>query len=65
MTIIQYGQPRFRRNDLKPGGRLLFPMAVTRGPDGMLPITRLDGDEFGARFLCGLPLNFAVRGTLT
>lgn len=37
---------------LKPGGRLLFPMTATRGPGGMLLITRLDGDEFGARFLC-------------
>jgi protein-L-isoaspartate(D-aspartate) O-methyltransferase len=38
---------------LKPGGRLLFPMTVTRGPGGMLLITRLDGDEFAARFICG------------
>jgi len=37
---------------LKPGGRLLFPMTVTRGPGGMLLVTRLDGDEFSARFLC-------------
>ena len=28
-------------------------MTVTRGPGGMLLITRLDGDEFGAQFLCG------------
>jgi len=38
---------------LKIGGRLLFPMTVTRGPGGMLLVTRLDGDEFRARFLCG------------
>jgi protein-L-isoaspartate(D-aspartate) O-methyltransferase len=37
---------------LKLGGRLLFPMTVTRGPGGMLLITRLDGDEFAARFIC-------------
>ena len=37
---------------LKPGGRLLFPMTVTRGPGGMLLVTRHDGGEFGAQFLC-------------
>ncbi len=37
---------------LKPGGRLLFPMTVTRGPGGMLLVTRCDGDEFSAQFLC-------------
>ena len=37
---------------LKPGGRLLFPMTVTRGPGGMLLVTRRDGDEFSAQFLC-------------
>jgi len=36
---------------LKLGGRLLFPMTVTRGPGGMLLITRLDCDEFAARFI--------------
>lgn len=39
-------------NALKPGGRLLFPMTVTRGPGGMLLVTRRDGDEFAAQFLC-------------
>jgi protein-L-isoaspartate(D-aspartate) O-methyltransferase len=39
-------------NALKPGGRLLFPMTVTRGPGGMLLVRRQDGDEFGAQFLC-------------
>jgi protein-L-isoaspartate(D-aspartate) O-methyltransferase len=38
---------------LKPGGRLLLPLTVTRGPGGMLLITRLDRDEFEARFACG------------
>jgi protein-L-isoaspartate(D-aspartate) O-methyltransferase len=38
---------------LKLGGRLLFPMTVTRGPGGMLLITRLKDDKFSARFLCG------------
>lgn len=38
---------------LKFGGRLLFPMTVTRGPGGMLLITHLKDDEFNARFLCG------------
>jgi protein-L-isoaspartate(D-aspartate) O-methyltransferase len=37
---------------LKPGGRLLFPMTVTRGPGGMLLVTHREGDEFGAQFLC-------------
>ena len=37
---------------LKPGGRLLFPMTVTRGPGGMLLVRRHDSDEFGAQFLC-------------
>ena len=37
---------------LKPGGRLLFPMTVTRGPGGMLLVRRHDGDEFSAQFLC-------------
>ena len=37
---------------LKPGGRLLFPMTVTRGPGGMLLVTRRDGNEFSAQFLC-------------
>jgi protein-L-isoaspartate(D-aspartate) O-methyltransferase len=27
-------------------------MTVTRGPGGMLLITRLDADEFAARFIC-------------
>ena len=37
---------------LKPGGRLLFPMTVTRGPGGMLLVTRCNSDEFSAQFLC-------------
>jgi protein-L-isoaspartate(D-aspartate) O-methyltransferase len=37
---------------LKPAGRLLFPMTVTRGPGGMLLVRRRDGDEFSAQFLC-------------
>lgn len=37
---------------LKPGGRLLFPMTVTGGPGGMLLVTRLNDDEFAARFVC-------------
>jgi protein-L-isoaspartate(D-aspartate) O-methyltransferase len=37
---------------LKPGGRLLFPMTVTRGPGGMLLVTRRGHDEFSAQFLC-------------
>ncbi len=37
---------------LRPGGRLLFPMTVTRGPGGMLLVTRRDGEEFSAQFLC-------------
>lgn len=37
---------------LNPGGRLLFPMTVTRGPGGMLLVTRRNGDEFSAQFLC-------------
>ena len=28
-------------------------MTATRGPGGMLLITRLEDDEFSARFLCG------------
>ncbi len=37
---------------LRPGGRLVFPMTVTDGPGGMLLVTRIDGDQFTARFLC-------------
>ena len=37
---------------LKPGGRLLFPMTVTRGPGAMLLVRRHDGDDFSAQFLC-------------
>ncbi len=37
---------------LKPGGRLLFPTTVTRGPGGMLLVRRHGGDEFSAEFLC-------------
>jgi protein-L-isoaspartate(D-aspartate) O-methyltransferase len=38
---------------LKPRGRLVFPMTVTDGPGGMLLVTRIDSDQFTARFLCG------------
>jgi protein-L-isoaspartate(D-aspartate) O-methyltransferase len=37
---------------LRPGGRLVFPMTVTDGPGGMLLVTRVDSDQFTARFLC-------------
>jgi len=37
---------------LKPGGRLLFPMTVTRGPGGMLLVRRHGGHEFSVQFLC-------------
>lgn len=37
---------------LKPGGRLLFPMTVTKGPGGMLLVTRRTQEEFSARLLC-------------
>jgi protein-L-isoaspartate(D-aspartate) O-methyltransferase len=37
---------------LKPGGRLLFPITVTRGPGGMLLVRRHGGGEFSAQFLC-------------
>ena len=38
---------------LKPGGRLVFPMTVTKGPGAMLLATRRTRDEFSARILCG------------
>jgi protein-L-isoaspartate(D-aspartate) O-methyltransferase len=37
---------------LNPNGRLVFPMTVTKGPGGMLLVTRRTSDEFHARMLC-------------
>lgn len=39
---------------LKPGGRLLFPMTSRRGGGAMLLVTRLDGADYAARFLCSV-----------
>ena len=37
---------------LNPNGRLVFPMTTTKGPGGMLLVTRCTSDEFSARMLC-------------
>jgi protein-L-isoaspartate(D-aspartate) O-methyltransferase len=39
---------------VKPGGKLLFPMTVTRGPGVMMLLTRKSEDIFEARLLCGV-----------
>jgi len=39
---------------LKPGGRLLFPLTATKGPGGMLLVSRATGDYFAAQVLCSV-----------
>jgi protein-L-isoaspartate(D-aspartate) O-methyltransferase len=39
-------------NALKRCGRLLFPLTPDEGTGGMLLVTRVEGDQFAARFLC-------------
>jgi protein-L-isoaspartate(D-aspartate) O-methyltransferase len=41
-------------NAVKPGGKLLFPLTVTRGPGIMMLLTRKSADGFAARLLCGV-----------
>lgn len=38
---------------LRPGGRLLFPLTPNQGAGAMLLVTRGEGDDFAARFVCG------------
>jgi protein-L-isoaspartate(D-aspartate) O-methyltransferase len=37
---------------LRPGGRLLFPLAPPQAPGAMLLVTRTETDRFAARFVC-------------
>ena len=39
---------------LKPGGRLLFPLTATKGPGGMLLVSKATGDNFAAQVLCSV-----------
>lgn len=40
-------------SSLRPGGRLLFPLAPPQAPGAMLLVTRTESDRFAARFVCG------------
>jgi protein-L-isoaspartate(D-aspartate) O-methyltransferase len=47
------GPPDMWLGALRPGGRLLFPLAPPQAPGFMLLVTRMESARFTARFVCG------------